>query len=396
VTKRPPWEQEGWVPPWERNDRHWDKAQWETWKRHKGDEWNGPGCALFLRFLLIFGLVVLLVLGGMAALALLFTRASGGSDQVALAVWVAGCGLGLALPILAVTIAFRAFRRIANPLAEVMAAADAVAAGDLSVRVNEEREDKQFARLARSFNHMTAELQRSDKVRRNLTADVAHELRTPLHIIQGNLEGVLDGVYAPDAAHIEATLDETRLLSRLVDDLHLLSQAEAGQLSLHWETVDVPDLLADVETSFSGQAAAREIELKVAVEGDPAGLQIEGDADRLDQVLSNLVANALRHTPPGGHVSLAAGRENGAVRIRVTDTGEGIAAEDLPYVFDRFWRGDKARGHEGGAGAGLGLAIARQLVEAHGGTIAAASAEPPERGARFTIVLPLSNRIATV
>lgn len=390
MKQRPPWEGGDWGSSWEKgHGPRWDKAQWEAWKAHRGSAWKGPGCGLFLRFLFVFGLILLLVLGGMAALALLFTRASGGSDQVALAVWVAGCGLGLALPILALTIAYRAYRRIANPLAEVMAAADAVAAGDLTARVGEANNDDQFTRLARSFNRMTAELEREDELRRNLTADVAHELRTPLHIIQGNLEGVLDGVYDADAAHIEATLDETRMLSRLVDDLHLLSQAEAGQLSLRWEMVDVPELLADVETSFSGQAAAREIALTVDSAGDPAALRVEGDADRLDQVLSNLVANALRHTPPGGQVSIEAARADGQVRIRVADNGEGIAAADLPHVFDRFWRGDKARGPEGGAG--LGLAIARQLVEAHGGAITAASGGTPGQGARFTITLPVNH-----
>jgi two-component system sensor histidine kinase BaeS len=389
VKKRPPWEESDWGSSWEKgHGARWDKEQWSAWKAQRGPAWKGPGCGLFLRFLFVFGLILLLVLGGMAALALLFTRASGGSDQVALAVWVAGCGLGLALPILALTIAYRAYRRIANPLAEVMAAADAVAAGDLTVRVGEANNNDQFTRLARSFNRMTAELEREDELRRNLTADVAHELRTPLHIIQGNLEGVLDGVYEADAAHIEATLEETRMLGRLVDDLHLLSQAEAGQLSLRRERVDVPELLADVETSFSGQAAAREIMLTVAIAGDPAALRVYGDADRLDQVLSNLVANALRHTPPGGRVTMEAARADGQVRISVADNGEGIAAADLPHVFDRFWRGDKARGPEGGAG--LGLAIARQLVEAHGGAITAVSEGAPGQGARFTITLPVT------
>jgi signal transduction histidine kinase len=233
---------------------------------------------------------------------------------------------------------------------------------------------------------MTEELQRSDQLRRNLTADVAHELRTPLHIIQGNLEGVLDGVYDPSEEHIEATLEETRMLARLVDDLHILSQAEAGQLSLHMEEVDVTELLADVETSFSGQAEVKEIDLKVRIEGKPAELMVSGDVDRLDQVLSNLVANALRHTPEGGQVLLQVQRTDGEVRIIVGDTGEGIAAEELPYIFERFWRGDVSRSHVDGAGAGLGLAIAKQLIDAHQGTIEVTST--PKAGTRFTISIP--------
>ncbi len=373
-----------------RKGRHWqnfEPQQFEKWQRHGPPEWKGRGGCLFLRFLFIFGLMVLLVLGGMAILAMLLTRAAGGSNEIALYVWIGGCGLALALPILALTIGGRAFRRIATPLADVMAAADAVAEGDLTARVAEDRKGRnQFAQLARSFNRMTEELQRADQLRRNLTADVAHELRTPLHIIQGNLEGVLDGVYEPTEEHIEATLEETRLLARLVDDLQLLSQAEAGQLPLQLEAVDVAELLADVETSFSGQADEKGIDLQVVIEGETVALLVNGDAGRLDQVLSNLVANALRHTPQGGQVLLEAGRHEGDVRIIVTDTGEGIAAEDLPYIFERFWRGDVSRTHVDGAGAGLGLAIAKQLIDAHQGTIEAAST--PNVGTRFTISIP--------
>ena len=322
----------------------------------------------------------------MAVFALLLTRAAGGRDEIALMVWIGGCGLALALPILALTLASRAYRGIATPLAEVMEAADAVAEGDLTVRVSESDRGNQFARLARSFNRMTAELQRSDQLRRNMTADVAHELRTPLHVIQGNLEGVLDGVYQPDEEHIEATLEETRMLARLIEDLQLLSQAEAGQLTLRMEEVSIAELLADIETSFSGQAEAKEVELRLEIDGDPAVLAVLGDVDRLDQVLGNLVNNALRHTPSGGHILLHAAGQDARVRIVVADTGEGIPAEDLPYIFERFWRGDTSRAHTGGAGAGLGLAIARQLVEAHQGSIEASSTPP--QGTRFTITLP--------
>jgi signal transduction histidine kinase len=373
-----------------RKGKHWQKhdhQQYGEWMRHAPPHWKRRGGCLFFRFLFIFGLMVLLVLGGMGILALLFTRAAGGSHEIALFVWIGGCGLALALPILAFTIGGRAFRSITTPLAEVMTAADAVAEGDFTVRVAESgKRRNQFAQLARSFNRMTEELQRSDQLRRNLTADVAHELRTPLHIIQGNLEGVLDGVYDPTDEHIEATLEETRMLARLVDDLHILSQAEAGQLSLHMEVVDVTELLADVETSFGGQAAIKNIDLDVSIEGKPAELMVSGDVDRLDQVLSNLVVNALRHTPQGGQVSLQAQRHDGDVHIIVADTGEGIAAEELPYIFERFWRGDVSRTHIDGAGAGLGLAIVKQLVDAHQGTIDVTST--PNAGTHFTISIP--------
>ena len=220
---------------------------------------------------------------------------------------------------------------------------------------------------------------------------MAHELRTPLHVIQGNLEGMLDGVYAPTPDTLDATLGETRALARLVDDLQTLSLAEAGRLPLTLEHVDIAELLADVVTSFSGQAEAAGVALRAATDGE--GLAALADWGRLDQVLSNLVANALRHTPPGGHITLSAAADGPTqVRVTVADSGEGIAAEDVPFVFDRFWRGDPARSREGNAGSGLGLAIAQQLVQAQGGSIAVTSAVG--QGATFTIHLPAASHRA--
>jgi two-component system OmpR family sensor kinase/two-component system sensor histidine kinase BaeS len=327
-------------------------------------------------------MTVLLVIGGMATLAFILARLFGGSTEVAALTWAGGCGLSLALPLLAAGLAIQAFRTIATPLADVMSAADAVAEGDLSARVEVPRHGPdQFSQLVTSFNRMAEALERADQQRRNLTADVAHELRTPLHIIQGNLEGIIDGVYTPDQDHIDATLEETRLLSRLVEDLRTLSLAETGQLPLQLEQVDVAELLTDVATSFSGQAEAAGIDLHV----ETADVSIEADFGRMSQVLGNLLANALRHTSEGGQITLRAVSADDRVSIVVKDTGEGIPAEDLPYIFDRFWRGDRARSHAGGAGSGLGLAIARQLVQAHGGHIDVESTVG--RGTTFTISL---------
>jgi two-component system sensor histidine kinase BaeS len=347
-------------------------------------EWRRRRRLLFARLAAVFGFIFLLVLAGMAVLAALLARVSQTGRHTAGLLWIMGCGLALALPLLAAALAARTFRGVTTPLADVMAAADTVAAGDLTVRV-ETGAHGEFGRLARSFNRMTEELERADRQRRNLTADVAHELRTPLHLIQGNLEGILDGVYEPTAEHISATLDETRLLSRLVDDLRTLSLAEAGQLPLMMEPLEVAELLADVSTSFGGQADAAGIRLRTRVaEGLPT---ITGDIGRLDQVLGNLVANALRHTGSGGTITLSAEPEGGQVCIMVRDTGEGIPAEDLPFIFDRFWRGDRSRSRADGAGSGLGLVIARYLVQAHGGRIDVES--QPGQGTTFAVRLPI-------
>ena len=377
MKKETPWKYWEHRPPFDRG--HWDPPR--RWHRHRHPQ-RGP---LFLRFVFMFGLMVLLVVGGMAALASLLARLFGGGAETTVLTWAGGCGLSLALPVLAGFLALRVFRGVATPLADVMAAADAVAEGDLSARVPvPEQGPDAFSNLAESFNRMAQELERADQQRRNLTADVAHELRNPLHIIQGNLEGILDDVYKPDDQHINVTLEETRLLARLVEDLRILSLAEAGQLPLRSDVVDVAELLADVWTSFSGQAEAVGLDLQVAVEGD--ALSIIGDAGRLEQVLTNLVANAVRHTAAGGSIALHAQGTARGVRIVVQDTGEGIATEDLPFIFDRFWRGDKSRSHSRGAGSGVGLAIARRLVEAHGGRIDVES--KLGEGTTFVIELP--------
>jgi two-component system OmpR family sensor kinase/two-component system sensor histidine kinase BaeS len=295
------------------------------------------------------------------------------------------CGLPLIMIAIIGAIGVLVFRNLGTPLAKIMSAADAVAEGDLSTRLDESGPGE-FRRMARSFNRMTAELQRADQQRRNLTADVAHELRTPLHILQGNLEGLQDGVYQPSPEHIQGMLEETQMLARLVDDLQTLSLAEAGQLPLRLEPLNTAELLADVATSFSGQMESAGIDLKVKILGTPKALTIRADPERLDQVLSNLVGNALRHTSRDGTIILTAESTSEGVRILVNDTGEGISPEDLPYIFDRFWRGDKSRQRKSGAGSGLGLAIARQFVNAHGGQIAVES--QPGVGASFTIDLP--------
>jgi signal transduction histidine kinase len=238
------------------------------------------------------------------------------------------------------------------------------------------RGDGEFRHFAESFNHMADALETADRHRRELLADVAHELRTPLTVVQGNLEGLRDGVYDATPEHLALVLDETRKLSRLIEDLRLLTLAEAGQLHLDLQALDVSQLLIDVRDAFAH--LANEAGVDLGLQFPRRELVVSADPQRIGQVLGNLVTNALRHTPPGGHVTLGASAQEvdsagDWLRLWVSDTGEGILPEDLDRIFDRFWRGDPARSHESGAGSGLGLAIAKSLIEAHGGRVGAES-----------------------
>jgi two-component system OmpR family sensor kinase/two-component system sensor histidine kinase BaeS len=288
-------------------------------------------------------------------------------------------------------------RRISHPLVNLTAATKSVAAGDLNVRVPV-RSRGEIRELAIAFNTMTEKLAQADELRRNLTADVAHELRTPLTILQGKLEGVLDGVYPDSSEHLGPILDEIKLLTRLVDDLHLLSLAEAGQLPLEKRTIDIVPLLRDAQVNFTPQAADRGVTLAFDFPGEQPGefvVNVLADERRITQVLSNLLTNALRYTPSGGQVTMTVVTDGEMARVTVTDTGAGIPLDDLPHIFERFWRGEKSRSRASG-GAGLGLAIAKHLVLTHGGEIGVISPAIAEqsgteaRGSTFHFSLPLS------
>lgn len=336
---------------------------------------------MFFFFAVTFGLISILIAGGI--MLVIFNpqipwmnahpKPSGPGGFI--------CGGAAVMAFLAIFLGNWARRRVANPLAGIMEAAEKVTRGDLSARVPESIGP--FRTLEFTFNRMMDELEKTDQQRRNLTADVAHELNTPLHIIQGYLEGIADGIYPPDESTINTLLDETQLLSRLVEDLRTLSLAEAGELLLKLETFPLEGLLNDVRTSFSGQSEEAGIQLKVSA---PPDLSVTADPDRLDQVISNLVANALRHTPAGGEISITAEGDLNSSTITIEDTGEGIAPEDLSQIFNRFWRKDKSRERQASGGHGLGLAIAQQLVHAHGGEIEVESALG--EGTRFMISLP--------
>jgi signal transduction histidine kinase len=291
---------------------------------------------------------------------------------------------------------FFAMRHFGTPLADIVSAADRVASGDYEARVVE-RGTPFLRRVARAFNGMTATLQAQDRQRRQLMADIAHELRTPLTIVQGRLEGLVDGVYPRDDAQLIEMLEETRMLARLVDDLRTLANAEAGSLSLHKEPTDLAVLIHDAVGTFAADAAAARIALRV--DDDRAELPlVDVDPLRVREVLINLLANALRHTSAGGAITVTASatassapgddadaREARDARIvvSVSDTGSGIAPDDLPRIFDRFYKG--ATSH----GSGLGLAIVRNLVVAHGGDVTATS--ELGRGTTITFTLPISN-----
>ena len=336
----------------------------------------------FFAYLLIFFLILVFFVGGFSALLFeVFTQSSTAKSG-----WLLLCGGPVVFVTLVVFVLFNLYMRFGRPLEQLFKTINAVEAGDLSARVPENNSDM-FSDLFKRFNKMVGELERSEQQRRNLTADIAHELRTPLHIIQGNLEGIIDGVYQPTPEHINNTLEETQLLSRLVNDLQTLSLAETGQLPLHPTRFLLADLIADLTSSFSAQAVSLGIDLTANI--TDLSQEVTADYDRLNQVLSNLVSNALRHTPSGGRVTIETGSITGekrSARIQVKDTGTGIASEDLPFIFDRFWRGDRSRSDR--MHSGLGLAITKQLVQAHGGEISVQGDGVPGMGTTFIIELP--------
>jgi two-component system sensor histidine kinase BaeS len=276
-------------------------------------------------------------------------------------------------------------RTFTQPLRELTAATRAVAAGEFGRQVPVRSRDE-VGELAAAFNHMSFDLAYARDLRRQLTADIAHELRTPLSVILGHAEALQDGVLPPTPETFALLHDEASRLNRLVDDLRTLSLAETGQLALVRRPLAPGALLARAQALFAPRAQQQGVALELAVEPDLP--EFAGDPDRLAQVLGNLTDNALRHTPAGGRVTLGARRAAHGLRLAVNDTGAGIAVEDLPHVFERFYRGDKARTREHG-GSGLGLAIAKSLVEAHEGTLAVESTVG--EGTTFTIDLPLGD-----
>ena len=359
---------------------------------------------LFTLMLLAFVLVIAMSVAGMAAMYSL----AGGHTVSSVTVTVPPVGDGLlpleqpdrtdawrgqlsaVLALAAVLLGGATFfsSRVSRPITRLTRAAQTMASGNLDVRV-QNFGVREIDDLAEAFNTMASSLAAVDRQRRQLTADVAHELRTPLSIIRGRLEGMQDGVYGAGPDQLAALLEETALMERLIEDLRLLALADAGQLPLDPETFSPVQLLDSLARSFSRQAEISNVNLQVAAA--PGLPELWADPQRISQVLGNLVTNALRYTSPGGAITLSAWYDLVAgqpqVCMAVSDTGSGIAPEDLPHVFDRFWRADRSRSRSSG-GAGLGLAIAKRIIDAHQGYIWAYS--DPGRGTTVAFSLPLA------
>jgi signal transduction histidine kinase len=280
-------------------------------------------------------------------------------------------------------------RGMTQPLRDMAAAARRMEVGDYRVRVHTQSRDE-VGQLATAFNRMSGELENLERSRRDLVANVSHELKTPIAAIRAHLENVLDGVEAPDPTTLQVMLAQTERLSRLIDQLLELSRLESGELPLRREEVALAPLVTQVLSEIEVARSDRDVEVASDV---PADLPlVEADRERVHQVLFNLLDNAVRFTPTGGSVRVTAERHNGSVEVRVADTGVGIPPEHLPRLFERFYRADTARAR-GDGGTGIGLAIARSVVEAHGGHISAES--EPGAGSVFTFDLPVAPGLRT-
>ena len=361
------------TPPWWPEGEAWPPRQHVRWRRGRRRFLARVAIVLVVVLSLsVYGAVTLVrdLAGGHAS----YNIISGGLVWAAVLLLVIGFGVTM--------------RLLGRPLGDVVGAADRVAAGDFTVRVPEHGPPS-LRSVASAFNSMMTRLEQQQHARRELMADIAHELRTPLSVMQGRLEGMIDGVYPRDGQQVVKVLEDTRTLARLVEDLRTLAHSESGTLTLAREPTDVGILLGETASAFQPEAGARGVEIQTHVPDDIPPMDL--DAVRIREVVMNLLANAVRHSPEGTVVRIEAEINPRGVTIRVSDQGTGIRAEDLPHIFDRFYKGP------GSSGSGLGLAIARSLVAAHGGTIAARARL--EGGTIVEVMLPTesvgSQRVTT-
>ena len=367
------------LPPWWPEGQPWppvppEKRPVPAWWPH-GEDWPPrrqglpPELRLAVRVAVIFAIVLHLVGVGVLTIA-----GSVISPFAREPVWPVSVTLLIAVLAGAFVLAMR---RIGAPLSDIVAAARRVADGDLSVRVDA-RGLPWLRSVAHAFNTMTGQLDRQQRERRELVADIAHELRTPLAVIQGRVEGMLDGVYGRGNEQIAQVLQETRALSRLIEDLRTSANAESGTLTLRREPTDLAVLIEETADGFRPDVEARRGQIDVRVPDDLPVVPV--DPLRLREVLANLLSNALRHAPDGRRIAIECSPSPDSVMIRVSDEGQGISEAELRRVFDRFYKGATS------TGSGLGLTIARSLVVAHGGTITAARREGG--GTVITVTLP--------
>ena len=367
---------------WRRDDwlrRHRSRPGWwpedEAWPPTSEFPWRKVRRRFLVRFAVGVALVfALVVLGPILLIGYLLSAvglAAPGPAIVAV--------LFVAIVFMALGSTARGARRFALPFGDLIEATGKVEAGDYSARVYVPRRGMREMRwLAEAFNSMAARLETDERQRRTLLADVSHELRTPLAVLRGELEAMIDGVHPIDEAHLSAAVDQIAMLTKLVEDLRTLTLAEAGTLTLRKEPTDMTILAQEAATSFEGLAAAAGVRLRVEMPGEMPLVDL--DPLRIQQVIGNLVANALRYAPSGSVVTIAGEARPKSVVVSVTDAGPGIAPELMPHLFERFTKAEDSRG------SGLGLAIARQLVEAHGGSIRAE--RPKEGGTAIVFELP--------
>jgi len=294
-------------------------------------------------------------------------------------IWGACVAIAIAL-----LLTFFLSRRISGPIRALAVTARKLGQGDFSQRV-QVKDKSEVGELAQTFDSMASDLEKAEQLRRNMVADVAHELRTPLSNIRGYLEAIRERVVKPDAATIRSLEEEATLLSRLVDDLQELSLAEAGKLELICQAEDIVELINPIVAAMQAQAAAKGVSLPIDLPKKLPPVNI--DSQRISQVLRNLLENAVAHTDKGGSITVTAAQQGDWVEVSVADTGEGIPPDDLPNIFERFYRVDKSRARTTG-GSGLGLTIANRLVEAHGGKIEAQS--ELGKGSRFSFTVPIA------
>jgi signal transduction histidine kinase len=288
----------------------------------------------------------------------------------------------LGLAVFATVIGLLLTRRVVTPLAEVIAAAEEIAGGNLKIRARTKGSDD-LGDLGKSFNKMADSLETNDRERRDMLANIAHELRTPLTVVRGRLEGIMDGIYPADETSIGPALEEAYLLERLVEDLRLLTMAEGHQLAFEMHELDLKEIARRSLSMFQAEADEKKIRLEMVTWPEKA--LVNADPLRTEQVISNLISNALRYVPEGGRVWVDISNDEKEAVISISDNGPGVPEADLPFIFNRFWRGEKSRSRVSG-GAGLGLAIAKLLVEGQGGKIVARSL--PEGGLQVSVSFP--------